>query len=171
MTFRNNIVPSEPVPMLSNRQKYNADIPKQVIDMARQGMFPEEMCAELGISMRTLYAWANKRPEFEEAMEQAWHLLHAFWARLVRENIANPAFRQTAALKVMAKRFPATWGNEPRNTLESFLERNAPQDGTTPGTECTHCASVRALSNEELNAEIDMYLERRRVRDTSLKPS
>jgi hypothetical protein len=114
--------------------------------------------------MRTIYAWANDWPEFEDAVEHAWHLLHAYWARLLRENISNPAFRQTAALKVMAKRFPATWGEEPRNTLETFMARNSPavDDHNGMGT-CPKCSRIRNMTNEELSAEIDVFLERRKI--------
>jgi hypothetical protein len=75
--------------------------------------------------MRTLYSWANERPEFEEAVEAAWHVLHAYFARLLRENLTNPALRQTTILQIMAKRFPSTWGQSPSNTLDHFLSRNS----------------------------------------------
>lgn len=167
MTHRNNIIPVDAVPVRSNRQKYHSGIPDLVMDMARKGMFPEEMCAELGVSMRTLYAWANDRPEFEEAMESAWHLLHAYWARLVRDNINNPAFRQTIAMQVMAKRFPATWGKEPRNTYDQFASRNESKKEAAQST-CTKCGDARRLSDEELKRRIEGLRQRRKVDGTSL---
>ena len=130
--------------------------------MARHGMFPEEWCAEIGVSMRTIYVWANEWPEFEEAIELAWHLLHAYWARLMRQNIANPAFRQNAALKVMAKRFPATWGAEPRNTLEHFLARNTPDAGS-PEHLCSNCERLRNMTDDELRERIKELEERRKA--------
>ena len=164
MSHRNNIVPAAPVPVRSNRQKYHAGMPQRVIDMARDGMFPEEWCAELGISMRTLYAWANDRPEFEEAVEDAWHALHAYWARLMRENITNPAFRQTAALQIIAKRFPATWGQHPRNTLDHFQDRNAKVIDTPEGA-CPNCTHLRNMSDEELTARRQELESRLRARE------
>lgn len=161
MTHRNNIISPDPVPIRSNRQKYHSGIPQQILDMAKQGMFPEEWCAELGISMRTLYVWANERPEFEDAVEQSWHALHAFWASLLRSNITNPAFRQTAALQVMAKRFPATWGQSPQNTLEHFRDRNSTPDDSSDQL-CSHCARIQSMTVEELKAELEMYEERRK---------
>lgn len=159
MALRNNIVPAPEVPIRSNRQIYHAGIPERVVAMAQQGRFPEEWCAELGVSMRTIYAWANDRPEFEDAVEHAWHLLHAYWARLLRENITNPAFRQSAALQVMAKRFPATWGKEPRNTLENFSARN---ERTSDGGVqlCRNCEDLERMSEEELCAELEMLRKR-----------
>jgi hypothetical protein len=160
MAHRNNIVPAATSEVRSNRQKYHSGVPNQILDMAHRGMFPEEWCAELGIAMRTLYAWANEHPEFEEAVEAAWHALHAYWIKLLRENVTNPAFRQTAALQVMAKRFPATWGQQSRNTLEHFEARNAPDAEDKHGNECPRCRSVQSLSDEELEAEIEMILKR-----------
>lgn len=156
MAHRNNIVPAPSAEIRSNRQKYHAGAPNQILIMARNGMFPEEWCAEIGIAMRTLYAWANEYPEFEEAVELSWHALHAYWIKLLRENITNPAFRQSAALQVMAKRFPATWGQQPRNTLEHFQSRNdlvadGPQREVDP----------RSLSDEELAARLEVYRKRR----------
>ncbi|MBT52129.1 MAG: hypothetical protein CMF72_01710 [Mameliella sp.] len=110
------------------------------------------MVRELGIAMLTLYAWANEYPEFEEAVEISWHKLHACWINLLRENITNPAFRQTTALQVMAKRFPATWGQQPRNTLEHFEARNASNNDGQQNEE-----DPRALTDEELAARLEVY--------------
>lgn len=143
----------------SNRQKYHDRIPNLVLGMSRKGMFPEEWCAELGISMRTLFVWANERAEFEDAVEAGWHILHAYWARLLRENITNPAFRQTAALQVMAKRFPATWGQTPRNTLEHFTSRNEPSPENDNGL-CTNCTSIQDLTVKELKKELQLLRQR-----------
>ena len=115
--------------------------------------------------MRTLYAWANERPEFEEAVEAAWHVLHAYWIRLLRENITNPALRQSAILSILAKRFPSTWGQEPRNTLEHFTKRNEPRPSIEGGSDgCPSCAKAESMSLEEIQAEI-AKLEARRMHD------
>lgn len=54
MSYRNDIVKYEAT-RGSNRQKYEGTAPLKILAMAEEGMFPEEWCAELGISMRTLY--------------------------------------------------------------------------------------------------------------------
>lgn len=155
MSYRNNIVPVV-VTQGSNRQKYRGDAACKILAMAEDGKWPEEWCAELGISMRTLYSWANERPEFEEAVEAAWHLLHAYWARLLRDNLTNPSLRQNAILQVMAKRFPSTWGQAPRNTLDHFLARNS-AEGVNPQ------AQVEALTTPERTMTREEVRERIRI--------
>lgn len=128
--------------------------------MAEVGMFPEEWCVELGISMRTLYSWANERPEFEEAVEAAWHVLHAYCARLVRQNLANPSLRQNALLQVMAKRFPSTWGQAPTNTLDHFLARNAPAPNVTASPEASSPDAQKPMSRQGILERTKVLMDR-----------
>jgi hypothetical protein len=158
MSYRNDIVPAEPAKG-SNRQKYDGTSGRRILELAEEGMFPEEWCCELGITMRTLYAWARTYPDFEECVEQAWHLLHAYWARLVRQNIRNPAFRQTLALRVMAKRFPSTWGANPSNTLEHFTGYKSQDEGYPSGD--GEGAAVAALTVDQIRLLPTEEIERR----------
>ena len=153
MSYRNNIVPVQ-VAQASNRQKYDGDAPLRILAMAEEGKWPEEWCSELGISMRTLYSWANERPEFEEAVEAAWHVLHAYWARLLRQNLTNPRLRQQAILQVMAKRFPSTWGQTPINTLDHFLSRNSAPAAPTSEQFGRSNATGPTMTRDELVARI-----------------
>ena len=159
MSYRNNIITVE-VNRNSNRQKYDADAPLRILAMAEEGLFPEEWCVDLGISMRTLYSWANDRPEFEEAVEAAWHVLHAYWARLLRANLTNLAPRQNAILQVMAKRFPSTWGQTPNNTLDHFLSRNSAPAISNHAQVATSRAPEPAMAREELVARIKVLQAR-----------
>lgn len=143
----------------SNRQKYDGDAPLRILAMAEVGMFPEEWCVDLGISMRTLYNWANDRPEVEEAVEAAWHVLQAYWARLLREKLTNPSLRQNAILQVMAKRFPSTWGQTPSNTLDHFLSRNSVAMVTTQAHTASG-AQERTMTREEILERIRILQDR-----------
>jgi hypothetical protein len=159
MSYRNNIIAVE-VTRNSNRQKYDGDAPSRILALAEEGKFPEEWCAELSISMRTLYKWANDRPEFEEAVEAAWHVLHAYWARLLRENSTNPALRQHAVLQVMAKRFPSTWGQTPCNTLDHFLARKS-AEVVNPQAQAERSATPeRTMTREEVLERIRILQDR-----------
>jgi hypothetical protein len=165
MSYRNNIVSLE-VTRGSNRQKYDGDASLKILAMAEGGMFPEEWCVELGISMRTLYSWANERPEFEEAVEAAWHVLHAYYARLVRQNLLNPSLRQNALLQVMAKRFPSTWGQAPTNTLDHFLARNAPVTTVTASPDSSSHDVQKPMSREEMLERTKVLMDRMADRDS-----
>ena len=119
MGYRNQIV--EIVEKTCNRQKYDETMGQRVMEMAQEGKFPEEWCAEIGILPSTLYNWANRYPEFEEAVENAWVLLHAWAAKTFRENLQNPNFRQTMFLKKMERRLPNTFGDKAKLTEDNFL--------------------------------------------------
>ncbi|MDI3336861.1 hypothetical protein QKW60_10605 [Defluviimonas aestuarii] len=166
MRYRNDIVPVEPTKG-SNRQKYDGSMGCRIIEFAETGMFPEEWVCELGITMRTLYAWARSYPEFADQVEEAWHVLHAYWARLVRQNIQNPAFRQTLALRIMAKRFPSTWGRDPNNTVEHFLghvradEAFPPIDKVSDTGATLTIEQIRQMPTEELEGRIAVLRARR----------
>lgn len=128
--------------------------------MAEEGKFPEEWCVELGISMRTLYSWADERTEFAEAVEFSWHVLHAFWVRLLRENLTNPRLRQNALFQTLAKRFPSTWGQTPSNTLDHFLSRNSAAAVTNHALVAPPGAIERPMTREELRERIEVLQHR-----------
>ena len=71
--------------------KYDPAMCDQVRMMAQEGMLPEEWCAHIGISMATLYRWANEHPEWEDAVVIGWHLLAAFYAKKARGLMARYA--------------------------------------------------------------------------------
>ena len=152
LSLRNHIVPTE-VARASNRQKYDGGIFMCILSMAKDGQFSEEWCAENGITERTLYACANEHPEVAEVVEAAWHLLHAYWARLLRETLKNPARRQTTILHVMAKRFPETRGLAPSNTLEHFLASGETNSSPFPGWRSAvfNPAPLRTLLNASIS--------------------
>lgn len=87
-------------------------------------MFVEEWCAAIGVMMSTLYNWANRYPEFEEAMHQAWYLLRAYWTKQARESIIGVGRPPSVLIKILETRFPETWGRtNPRITQEAFENR------------------------------------------------
>lgn len=149
----------------SNREKYKGDAPSKILASAEEGKFPEEWCVELGISVRTLYSWADDRSEFEEAVEAAWHVLHAYWVRLLRQNLTNPALRQNSILQVMAKRFPSTWGQAPSNTLDHFLARNTVSAITLHSPSTPPTKEKRQLTREELMERIKILQDRIAARE------
>jgi len=159
MSYRNNIVSVEAI-RKSNRQKYDGDAPFRVLALAEEGKFPEEWCVELGISIRTLYSWADERPEFEEAVEAAWHVLHAYWVRLLRLSLTDPSLRHNAIWRVMSKRFPSTWGQTPSNTLDHFLSRNSAAAVNTNASVAPPGAIERPMTREELRERIKILQQR-----------
>lgn len=144
--------------------KYDPAFCWAVRDMAQKGMMPEEWCAEIGVTMSTLYNWANTYPEFEEAVVIAWHVLNAYWTRTLRRVIENPILydkiKANVLLEFVRKRFPETWGKNARNTQETFENRDRGTDEGGPSP-LSDPNTLRDASIEELEARLARLRDRR----------
>lgn len=155
-----------PVERAGPRNKYNQEHCWSVRKWAQEGMFPEEWCAHFGVTMATLYNWANAHPDFEQACMEGWYLLRAFWAKKARDATQRASDIPPSILKtILERRFPDTWGPNARNTQEAFENRNAAlptEDGeATPET-------VRQMDADTLQQKI-AALQARRVHDPAAK--
>ena len=126
---RSNIFPLEVDPRASNALKYrgqeDCDL---VVHRAREGHFPEQWCAEMGISMATFYSWADRYPEFDRAVRIAWTALSAFWTtEIVSVALGKKEANVKVLLELLRRRFPDTWGANARGTFAHFdaLSANA----------------------------------------------
>ena len=133
--------------------KYDPEYCMMIRDMAQDGLFPESWCARIGVTMRTLFNWANTYPDFEEAMHIAWHILHAVWSeRAMKAKNGFGEHPPSVLLEILRKRFPATYGASPRNTHETFTNRNTVSE-EVEGSEAPQ--SLRSMSDEDLRAQIE----------------
>jgi|GEM_PF-7093675 len=144
----------------SNRQKYDGTQPLRVMEMAAKGMWPEEWLVEFGIVRSTLYEWCNTHPEFEEAVENAWEILHAWAAKKWRENLSNPNFKNSMFMEKLRRRMPSTFGLTPDLTSEGFKHRNDPPP-PAPGTE--PAAAIGDTRSAELD-DIEKQIEALKIR-------
>lgn len=151
--------------------KYDPQMGWRVRDMAQEGMFPEEWCADLGITMSTMFHWANIHPEFDEAVRIAWHLLNAYYTRKARQVIDNPMLysdlKATVFLEILRKRFPETWGKNARNTQETFETRDVvnPEDEARQVSPLSDPDAVRHARDEEIEQRIAALEARRKAMD------
>lgn len=138
--------------------KYDPEFCWTVRLMAQEGKFPESWCAKIGITMSTLFQWANTYPEFDQAVREAWHILNAYWSERAQQIVEHPArwsdLKATVFLEILRKRFPETWGKNARNTQETFETRNASMEGT---------ASPLTDPNRLRDAKIDELEQRLRT--------
>ena len=118
---RSNIVPITIDPRATNALKYRPEFCKLVVDLARQGRFPEEWCTQIEISLSTMYNWATRYPAFDEACRVAWTALSAFWTRELIEAARGKACDSKILLELLRRRFPDTWGADAKNTLGHFI--------------------------------------------------
>lgn len=158
---RANIMLIKPQPGEQRALKYDPEFCWTVRGLAQAGKFPESWCAEIGVTMSTLYRWADEYPEFNEAVEISWHLLNHFWTEYAVSNLSNIDLRSTVLLELLRKRFPETWGKTPRNTLGNFQSRHAPHEaqGAASGS-----APAMSPPSHQTEADIMARLEQLRRR-------
>jgi len=110
----------EPYQRTNNRDLYNPEHGMTVRMLAQDGKFPETWCAEIGVTMQTLWLWCKKHPEFDEHTRIAWHILHSYWTEKAQSLLVHPTAKQSILIKILESRFPETWGKDPRNTFEGW---------------------------------------------------
>jgi hypothetical protein len=169
MTRMSALVPKEPKAGGTYRRYEGEEDCWAVRGWAQEGMFPEEWCAHFGITMSTLYNWANAHPEFEQACMEAWYLLRAFWTKKARDATQRASDIPPSVLKtILERRFPDTWGKNPRNTQETFETRpgRPSEDEALPEDQTPE--AVRAMDSDTLAKRI-AALQARREHDPERK--
>tara|TARA_R110000822_G_scaffold281754_1_gene403405 strand:- start:166 stop:675 length:510 start_codon:yes stop_codon:yes gene_type:complete len=117
---RSNIVPITIDPRATNALKYRPEFCKLVIDLSRQGHFPEEWCTQIEISLSTMYNWATRYPAFDEACRVAWTALTSYWTQELIEAARGNNCDRKILFEVIRRRFPDTWGASAKNTVGHF---------------------------------------------------
>lgn len=157
------LVPQPRGPRADNNNKYDPEHCWTVRQLAQEGKFPEEWCAHLGVTYQTIYNWADRHPEFEEACMIGWYLLRAYWTDKARNSIQGVGMPPSVLIKILESRFPDTWGKtNPRNTQETFENRpGRPIEGGADGERRVTPEEMKAMSPEDIRARIEV-LQRRR---------
>lgn len=142
--------------------KYDPEYCWTVRRLGQEGHLPEEWVAEMGVTLSTLYNWANTHPEFEQAMHEAHWLCRAFWAKQARHNLQGLGMPPSTLSLILQRRFPDMWGKNSVNLHQHFEDRNQ-----SPDEDAIHDTSpeaLQAMSREDLQARI-AALEERRAHD------
>ena len=99
---------------------YRPEFCERVIAMGKQGMSQEQISGTLGFAWNTLDLWAEKHPEFMQALRTAKNLELHYWEDLGLQNVLETpgGQRLNGAVynKIMAARFPAKYSE--RNKIE-----------------------------------------------------
>jgi transposase len=99
---------------------YRPEYCSKVIELGRQGKSKEQIAAQLGLGWNTLGGWAEKHPEFKEALHEAKNLELSFWEDLGLQHIVEVpgSGRLNSAVwnKIMSCRFPHKYSE--RNKIE-----------------------------------------------------
>lgn len=146
----------QPVGQASRNLKYSPDYCLLIRDLARRGTFPEGWALEIGVSLETLRLWGRRYPEFAEALLMARLSLLDYWTRKLVRSLDGPVARP-AIFGLLLRRFPAIYGSDPIDLCEWLT---APQDGADPLHDDAAERWVRAMSTEELLAELEAIRRR-----------
>lgn len=120
-------------------------------DPELEGQFQEQWCAKIKISMSTMYNWANRYPEFDEARQLAWTYLTAYWTNQAILAAGGAPAEVKLLIHILQKRFPNTWGSHPRNTQANFSSRVSK---TTSRREESSANQFELMTEEELTSEL-----------------
>lgn len=67
------------------------------------------MCAELGVTRKTLLEWTSVYPEFLHAMDLATEFAQRWWEDAGQIGMLTPGFNASIWSRSMSARFPADW--------------------------------------------------------------
>lgn len=151
-------------PRADNASKYDPRFCDEVRFMASQGWFFHEWCAHLGVTRATVYNWADKYPEFDQACQEAFYALSAYWHREAREAKGGyPGARPPAiTMEILRKKFPRHWGTVSADDEGEFMRRNTHNPETGPA----EAKPLADHTDEELNRRIAELEARRKVQET-----
>ena len=133
----------------SRNLKYDPSMCDQIRDMAQQGMFPEEWCGPLGVTLETMRLWGHAHSEFRDALIISRHLLNAFWSAKARKSIDAPGINQAVLITVLKGRFNEFYGNNPAN-IWHFLHS---EDGSWRAAAADAPAATGAGLNMQIGTE------------------
>lgn len=138
--------------------KYDPEFCWSVREFGQRGMFPEEWVAELGVTLPTIYNWANANPDFEQALHEAHWLLRAYWAKQARDSKQGIGIPPTTLSLILQRRFPDMWGKNSVNLHDHFENRNqTPEAGADPSQK-----AIKNMTRDEIRERIEILLARRK---------
>ena len=140
--------------------KYDPEYCWTVRELGQEGKFPEEWVSHLGVTLKTLYNWANSYPEFEQAMHEAHWLCRAYWARRARENVQGVGMAPSILALILQRRFGDMWGQNAANLQQHFEDRNRVDDLGPAGIDPER---IKSASEADLEEAIRALQERRKI--------
>ena len=100
---------------------YKKEFCERVCELGAEGCSVAEMAADIGVTRKTLYEWADQKTEFSDAFTRAKELSLSWWeaqARLGLYNRDGVSLNASLWSRSMAARFPADY-TEKRDLISS----------------------------------------------------
>lgn len=133
---------------------YDPDIhPALVMQLAQEGMFPEEWASEIGVTFMTFRNWYRDHPEFAEAFEAARLLLETHWTRELKKNLNNPGARP-GLWGLMMRRFSHYYGTKAPDLWAWFRDEQAKTAAPAPDGRIDNPATAATADIERRLAEL-----------------
>lgn len=152
------IVPGDGGERRGPADKYKPEYCWDVREMGQKGMLPEEWVSHIGVTLKTLYNWADAYPEFEQAMHEAHWLCRAFWAQQARQSIQGVGMPPSVIILMLERRFGDMWGKNSINMHKHFDTRNE-----IPDPEDITPKELRDMNRDELRDRIRELEARRKT--------
>ena len=103
---------------MPSHRSYDERFADQIVELAGNGLFRDEIALELGVSLADFDAWSVQHPAFAAALAVADTATSAWWNRQPREALVkNTPFRTTLWAKVMAQHYGRS-GHLPRKPAD-----------------------------------------------------
>ena len=128
-----------PVRRRGRPSRYNPASCDRVLVLAAQGCGKAEIAAGLGVSVKTLNAWAAAYEDFRKAMSEAKELEYAWWLWVGRKNQFTRSWNASA------------WALQMRNRFRKRFGHRGPAQDETP---------EESVNAEQLRAEMERKLSR-----------
>ena len=128
-----------PVRRRGRPSRYNPASCDRVLILAAQGCGKAEIAAGLGVSVKTLNAWAAAHEDFRQAMSEAKEVEYAWWLGVGRKNQFTRSWNASA------------WALQMRNRFRKRFHNRGPAQDETP---------EESVNAEQLRAEMERKLSR-----------
>jgi hypothetical protein len=139
----------------SRNSKYDPEYCEKIKIMAQDGMFPEEWACEIGVTLWTFKNWAQKYPDFNEALVQSRLLLTSWWTKKLRDTMSMPS--NPTVYGLLARRFTSLYGTTPVDLMGWMLEGSDEETSDSMGP-----VAVKAVATDDLVARLSVLEQRKR---------
>lgn len=126
-----------------NREKFKPEYCQIVIDHMSQGRSVVSFAAEVGVSKRTVYNWAQRIPEFADAIEHAQTLCERWWENKGQDSLdSGKSFNDRVYQLHMMNRF--NWQLKEGKELSGEVSAITRQASEEEQAERSRIAELRA---------------------------
>jgi len=75
--------------------KYTEDLPDALLDALAAGKSVTQFAAQIGVHRATIYSWAERHPEFSDAVDKGTYLSKSYWCNAIEDIIVSSQNAQT----------------------------------------------------------------------------